>query len=227
MTDNATAFGAGFPPDWALRPVKPLAQHLYDLLGAPLRMLLLPDASAERLHLTSLRAERLSRVLRQLRGRCLDIGAGDNMLLRLYARQAGPDSGAKASIGVDVVDWGGGCQLIESSARLPFPDASFDTVTFVACLNHIPERQAALAEARRVLRPNGRLLATMIGRKIGAVGHALWWYSEDKHRDVATDEEPGLDHGEMLRLIADAGFAIERVERFVYGLNRLYIATRQ
>lgn len=42
--------------------------------------------------------------------------------------------------------------------ELPYPDASFDTIvaTFVLCT--IPDAAAALREARRVLRPDGRLL---------------------------------------------------------------------
>src|SRR4029078_235456 len=42
--------------------------------------------------------------------------------------------------------------------RLPFPDATFDTVvvTFVLC--SVPSRGAALAEIARVRKPSGRLL---------------------------------------------------------------------
>lgn len=224
MLDSSSS---GMPPDWALRHDRPLLQHLWDFVGAPLRMIALPDATCERMHLTSLRAERLGRVLPQLRGRVLDIGAGDNTLVRLYrsrARMLGVDAAsAAASVGADVVDWGGECTIIESSARLPFDDASFDTVAYVACLNHIPERAEALVEARRVLRPGGRVVATMIGRAIGKLGHALWWYSEDKHREVDEHEEMGLDHREMLGLFSDAGYRLVHLERFVYGLNHLYV----
>jgi SAM-dependent methyltransferase len=43
---------------------------------------------------------------------------------------------------------------------LPFADESFDCVTCIEVLEHIPEtdRRAALAEMRRVLRPGGRLV---------------------------------------------------------------------
>ena len=42
---------------------------------------------------------------------------------------------------------------------LPMPDQSADLVLFVFSLHHVPGRQAqwAMAEARRVLRPSGRL----------------------------------------------------------------------
>ncbi len=207
--------------------MRPLPQRLWDLVGAPLRMIALPDATCERMHLTSLRAERLGRVLPHLRGRVLDVGAGDNTLVKLYrchARELGVDPAvAQDSVGADVVDWGADCTIIENSSHLPFADGGFDTVAYVACLNHIPERAAALVEARRVLRPGGRIVATMIGRVIGKVGHALWWYSEDKHRDVDEHEEMGLDHREMMSLFAGAGYRLVHFERFVYGLNHLYV----
>jgi ubiquinone/menaquinone biosynthesis C-methylase UbiE len=41
---------------------------------------------------------------------------------------------------------------------LPFPAESFDTVVFGLCLCTIPEPGRALAEARRVLRPGGKVL---------------------------------------------------------------------
>ena len=216
---NAPAGMCGtLPPAWSLRRPKPLWRAAWDLLGAPLRMVLLPDATSERLGLTSLRAERFAAVLGEMRGRCLDIGAGDNVLLRLY--------GGADNVGVDVVDWGGDCVLVPSADKLPFAEASFDTVTFVACLNHIPERAAALAEAKRVLRPGGRVVLTMIGRALGEVGHLLWWYSEDKHREEAEGEVGGIDDAEMVRLLQAAGFDRVRASGFFYGLNRLYVGER-
>ena len=224
MSDNKKTMFVGAPPAWALRRPKTLLQAVYDFLGAPLRMILLPDHLSERLHLTSLRAERLARVLPVLSGRILDVGAGDNMLINLH-RNSGLDR-ADQSVGVDVVDWGGDCMILPDCSRLPFPDASFDTVSFVACINHIPERSDALKEAHRVLRPGGRIVLTMIGRFIGGIGHAIWWYSEDKHREIAAGEVMGMDGAEIRELLSSAGFSPPREQTFLYGLNTLYVANR-
>lgn len=43
-------------------------------------------------------------------------------------------------------------------ARLPYPDASFDVVLTNCVLNLVPDKRAAFAEAKRVLRPEGRLV---------------------------------------------------------------------
>jgi SAM-dependent methyltransferase len=229
MASQLRTHTSSLPPDWALQPAKPAHRKVWDLLGAPLRMVVLPDEASERIGLTSLRAERMAAVLPELKGRVLDVGAGDNVLLKLYRRRAAGLSAARladaeASVGVDVIDWGGGCRIVRSSAELPFPAASFDTVAFVACLNHIPERREALREAQRVLRPGGRVVATMIGRFIGDIGHRLWWYSEDKHRDVADGEVMGMNRDEVVGLLREAGFGRVRTRGFVYGLNTLYVA---
>lgn len=217
-----------FPPDWSLQRPKSVLQSLYDLVGAPLRMALLPDHISEKLHLTSLRAERFAVVLPEMRGRVLDVGAGDNILLKAYIRrheQCGSEEidAVQASVGVDVVDWGGGTTMIERSDDLPFQDESFDTVLFIACLNHIPEREGALRETLRVLKPGGRVVMTMIGKRLGDIGHAIWWYSEDKHRDVDEDEVMGIDSQDMLGLMRGAGFVGIQHRSFVYGLNHLFI----
>lgn len=201
--------------DRLLQP-RGIMQSMYDLLGAPLRMVVLPDAWSNRLGLTSLEDERLIVVLPEIRGRLLDIGAGMNRLVQLYGN----------GVGVDVLDWGGGAMVVQDTRRLPFDDGSFDTVTFVACLNHIPYRQEALLEARRVVKITGRIVVTMIGPWIGGIGHKLWWYSEDKHRHVAEGEMMGMAAAYVLELLANAGFTLLIHRRFLYGLNHLFVATR-
>jgi ubiquinone/menaquinone biosynthesis C-methylase UbiE len=43
------------------------------------------------------------------------------------------------------------------ACELPFEDASFDAVTAVECVFHFPSREKFMAEAKRVLKPGGRL----------------------------------------------------------------------
>lgn len=51
--------------------------------------------------------------------------------------------------------------LRTDALRLPFPDAAFDVVILAEILEHIPDDRRAIAEAVRVLRPGGALVATV------------------------------------------------------------------
>ena len=139
-------------------------------LALPLR-LVASHTLLRRLGLRSMRDERTLAALAHCRGRLLDIGCGEgNQLVRSYP---GP------GVGVDVFGWPG-IDILCDTARLPFPDAAFQTVTLLATLNHIPNREDVLRECHRVLTPDGRLLVTMIGPFLGRVRHRLAWWDADQ-----------------------------------------------
>jgi demethylmenaquinone methyltransferase/2-methoxy-6-polyprenyl-1,4-benzoquinol methylase len=58
--------------------------------------------------------------------------------------------------------------------RLPFPDASFDHVTFTYLLRYVDDPAATLHELARVLRPGGRLATLEFGVP-GGLAYPLWW----------------------------------------------------
>ncbi len=199
-------------------PKKSLVQTLWDFVGIPARLVLFDQKWLPHFGWTTLEEERLNAVLPYIQGRLLDVGAGPNTLVNRY----------RNGVGVDVYDWGGGVQVVENTSKLPFNPDSFDTVTFVACLNHIPYREAALLEAYRLLNPGGRLIITMINPLLGDFGHAIWWYSEDKHRGgMKEGERGGLWTSHIVAMCDTAGFDLEIHRRFVYGMNNLYIFKRR
>jgi SAM-dependent methyltransferase len=52
-----------------------------------------------------------------------------------------------------------GLRTVKADAQqLPFDDESFDAAMMISMLHHVEARSAALAEARRILRPGGRLV---------------------------------------------------------------------
>jgi len=96
----------------------------------------------------------------------LDLGCGTGLDVFLAARRVGPTGKV---IGVDMTAEAvekaraaaGGYPNVEFRVgpieKLPVPDESVDVVLSNCVLNHCPDKAAAFREARRVLRPGGRL----------------------------------------------------------------------
>jgi len=145
------------------------------------------------------------RLLAGLPGTVLDIGAGTGANLphfraatRVFAIE--PNAAMRdrlaakldrASVPVEVTD--------ASAEALPFPDASVDAVVFTLVLCTVTDPDRALAEARRVLRPNGRLAVLEHVRGTGRL--ARW-------QDRVTPVWRLLGAG--CRVNRDTGAAIER-----------------
>jgi len=128
-------------------------------------MSLLPDYSRQAQRYDETRAaspsvlQPLREALRGAPGRRLaDIGGGTgNYALALSAEgwdpvvvDRSPEMLARAAAK--------GLQTVEADAqRLPFADESFDAATMISMLHHVEDRGLALTEARRILKPGGRL----------------------------------------------------------------------
>ena len=61
-----------------------------------------------------------------------------------------------------------------NAERLPFPDAQFDAALTGFCLRNVTHLDAALAEARRVLRPGGRFVCLEFSRPEATVLRAIY-----------------------------------------------------
>ena len=51
-------------------------------------------------------------------------------------------------------------RVVNAAERLPFPDASFDAITCIDAINHLPDRRRIIEDWTRLLKPGGRLLFT-------------------------------------------------------------------
>ena len=162
---------------------------------------------------------RIAAVLPLVSGRALDLGCGTNELMRRYRGDG---------LGVDVHQWGRVDLVVEDSSQLPFPDASFDTITCLGALNHIPNREKVLPEAARLLKPDGLFLMTMIPPGISRVWHALRkpWDADQVERGMAEGEVFGFTTAQLKALYAPAGLVLRRVKPFMLGVNRLYVCAK-
>jgi arsenite methyltransferase len=159
--------------------------------------------------------------------RILDIGAGPGMLAAEMAEAVGPSG---AVHGVDVSEsmlaiaqrleqpeHAAPMEFVQADAcALPFEDATFDAAVSTQVYEYVPDMASALREARRVLRPGGRLLI------LDTHWDSLVWYSPDSERmqRVRAAWEDHLAHPrlpqQLTGLLQDAGFAVE--DRFAWTL---------
>jgi len=105
-------------------------------------------------------------LLKQARGRVLELGAGTGLNLELYPREGiecltltEPDPHMFKQLRTRAEKNCPGADLVQAGAEnLPFDENSYDTVVVTLVLCTVPDQAAALREISRVLRPDGQLL---------------------------------------------------------------------
>lgn len=158
------------------------------------------------------------RVTSALQGDVLEIGFGSGLNLpyygsdvtKIYAVDPSATGKKLASKRITAckipLEWSG-----LDGQRLALPDASVDAVlsTFTFCT--IPDLAAALAEARRVLRPNGTLHFLEHGRSPDA-GVAKW---QDRLNPLQQRMCGGCNLNRSIdKHVQDAGFRIETLQTY-------------
>jgi ubiquinone/menaquinone biosynthesis C-methylase UbiE len=179
----------------------------------------LVDLSMRNRHLIPYR----QRVVGAAEGRVLEIGVGSGKNLRFYSAKASEVFGLEPSAPLVAMAESAArkrnqVRLIEGSAEaIPLDDRSVDTVVMTWTLCTIPDANRALAEMRRVLRPNGRLLFVEHGLSPDA--------NVRKWQDRLTPAWRRISGGCHLNrpieaLIRNAGFAPDRIETgYMRGLK--------
>jgi ubiquinone/menaquinone biosynthesis C-methylase UbiE len=160
-------------------------------------------------------AQRRRELLASLEGEVIEIGAGTGRSLPHYERAERvvaiePDQSMAKRIEGRLADVRVPVEVVSASAdALPFPDESFDAAVAAFVLCTIPDPARALAEIRRVLRPNGRL--ALLEHVRGSNGLAGW---QDRltplHKRIAGGCHLNRD---TLANVARAGFDVTGVER--------------
>lgn len=132
-------------------------------------------------------------------GRLLDVGCG---MLELpgYLDFGEPAASAFDLVGLDPIADGAfrGTRIIGCSEFMPFADGTFETLVFATSLDHVCSLEQTLKEARRVLKPEGRILIWMSDRHLGpvrrlkdAVNRFRGWWRHRKSPDIAHAYQEG------------------------------------
>ena len=160
--------------------------------------------------------ERRSRLLSGVRGEILEIGGGTGANLPHY-RAAGrvvvtePDPFMRKRMRPKLAQAHVPVEVLETGAQeLPFADGSFDVVVSTLVLCTVPDQRAALAEIRRVLRPEGKLIFM---EHVRGPGRTARWQDriEPLWMKLFAGCHPNRD---TVAAIEAAGFRLEDFERF-------------
>ena len=151
-----------------------------------------------------LSAWRTRAVLPMVQGKLVDLSCGDNRMVKRYG----------GGTGVDITDHGPADVVLGDYRRLPFPDASVDTVTVVASLNYFEYPVQELKEIRRVLSPTGRLIITLTNEQALRWWHAFRRSQRSRH---------SVSHGQLKNYLREAGFEVLSEKPFMLFLNRVYL----
>ena len=166
-------------------------------------------------------------LLAEARGAVLELGAGTGANLPHYPPAvtrlvlAEPDPAMRRRLAGRLPDAGFPIELVDAAAeRLPFPDAAFDTVVATLVLCSVADLPGAVGEARRVLRPDGRLLFLEHVAAPGPAGTA-----QRLLQPVYGRLAGGCHlHRDTEAALAAGGFAIMEIRRFhpPVGQGRLF-----
>ena len=130
-------------------------------------------------------------------------------------------------------------RLVEGDAQaLPFEDNSFDRVTISFGIRNIPDRDKALSEIARVLKPGGRLAVLELSQPtnglLGALARLHMQYfvpltgallsgaQEYKYLRVSIEAFPAP--AVFAKMVESAGLQIRQVQPLTFGACVLYVA---
>lgn len=123
-------------------------------------------------------------LLADAEGDVLDVGAGAQPYRPLL-----PQGARYRAIDVALAEEGFGYEVPDTEYfegdRWPVQDGSIDVVLATETLEHVPDPAVFLAEARRVLRPGGRLIVTVpFAARWHYIPHDYWRYTPSSLRNL-------------------------------------------
>ena len=146
-------------------------------------------------------------------GRALDVGCGDGSFLAALAQEGWDVYGTElsASIAASATQrLGGRIRVGEIDNKTSHPDASFDLITLWHVLEHLENPRKALAEVRRLIKPDGTVVIAVPNiRSLQALIFKQDWL----HLDVPRHRWH-FDPQTLRDLAERCGFEVKQIQHF-------------
>jgi demethylmenaquinone methyltransferase / 2-methoxy-6-polyprenyl-1,4-benzoquinol methylase len=180
----------------------------------------------------------------------LDIAAGTGDLTEAFSRRVGPRGLVVHSDINEAMLRQGRSRLndaglnppsaLADAQKLPFPDARFDIVSVAFGLRNMTDKDAALAEMGRVLKPGGRLLVLEFSKVTAPLAPAYDWYSFNvlsrlgqliandsaSYRYLAESIRMHPDQATLKSMMKSAGFGHVDVHNLAGGVVALHVGIK-
>src|SRR5947209_6624217 len=139
----------------------------------------------------------------------LDLGARDGAVAHRLAARAGAGLVVAAEPALGFLSRAAGSRVAADPELVPFRDRSFDLVASVLALHWCADLPGALVQLRRALKPDGLLLAAMLGgQTLVELRTTLFEAELAEEGGVSPRVSPGIELGAAAALLQRAGFAL-------------------
>ena len=108
---------------------------------------------------------------------------------------------------------------------LAYPDESFDVITLLATLEHMPQKETLPHECWRLLRPEGRVILTVPSPHVDLIVAGLQWLRLAD--GMSLEQHHQFQPAETLPLFFRHSFRLLCRRRFQLGLNQLFVFYKQ
>jgi SAM-dependent methyltransferase len=144
----------------------------------------------------------------------VDVGCGDGQYLRELARRGhrGHLIGIDISAGMLAQVAAGASRLVADAQALPLAGAVADLTLAMHMLYHVPGKQIAAGELRRVTKPTGRLVVALPGQQTLSELHRLVDCCADSLGLAVTAHDPGLTLDQAAALFAGYFDTVEQAD---------------
>ena len=139
----------------------------------------------------------------------LDLGAHNGALSRALERRPEIETVVAADPSIIFLDRGHGMRVAADPELIPFRQRSFDLAVSALALHWVDDLPGTLVQLRQVLKPDGLLLAAMLGgRSLAELRIALFEAELNEEGGVSPRVSPAADLRDIAALLLRARFAM-------------------
>jgi len=143
----------------------------------------------------------------------LDLGCHRGDLAGMLGGRGGIETLVQCDLSAPMVGHAPGLRLVACEEALPFADASFDLVLSAMSLHWVNDLPGSLLQIRRALRPDGLLLAAMLGGEtLRELRGALAAAEIAQEGGISPRVSPFADVRDIGNLLQRAGFSLPVVD---------------